>query len=88
MKASSNDITGDPLISKPATDKYRENHDKVFQPKTMAEISKKYDSIGSANYSGFVLPEGNWEMCYRSGSGNYEVYVCHKLKAYYDVYSD
>ena len=89
MKASSNDITGDALISKPSTDKYRENHDKIFKPKTMAEITKKYESLGSANSQSFKLPKvDDWRRCHRSPSGNYEVYVSHTLQAYYDIYSD
>ena len=52
---SVNDITGDSLISKPSTEAYRENHDKIFKPKTMAEITKKYESLGSANSQAFKL---------------------------------
>lgn len=36
-----NDITGDPIVSKPSNDRYREGWDKIFKPKDNKQTDKK-----------------------------------------------
>ena len=48
-----------------------------------------YTDLGTANSSFFKTPTiGKACRVHCSGSGNYEVYVNHEAKAYYDVYCD
>jgi hypothetical protein len=63
-------------------------HEKKTKP-DMATISKTYKYIGCANSSSFEYPEdAEWMLCKTNGRGTYEVFCCHRLKIYYDVYSD
>lgn len=42
-----NDITGDPIASKPATEQYRENFDRIFnRDADTSTCSNKADAVG------------------------------------------
>lgn len=55
---------------------------------SLEEIKREYQWIGTANSTTFKQPEGEWVMAYRNWSGTYEIFVCHELKQYYDIFSD
>ena len=55
---------------------------------SLEEIKREYKRIGTRNSPGFKLPEGKWVREYENWSGTYEIFVCHELKAWYDVFSD
>lgn len=38
-----NDVTGDPIISKPSNDLYREGWDKIFKPKDNKQTDEKME---------------------------------------------
>lgn len=85
---SNNDITGDEIKTKPPTQVYRDNYDKIFsKPKDAATITREYEYLGSLN-SGLVPPAGIWRRFNQNRRGTYEVYCCDKLRSYYDVYCD
>lgn len=54
----------------------------------LEEIKREYKRIGTANSTGFEWPEGDWVRAYVNWNGNYEIFVCHELKAWVDVFSD
>ena len=98
---SQNDITGDEITSKAASDEYRANYDRIFRQQapeqapaqarpTYREIVKTYKKIGCANSTGFQEPDGSgpWRRCHQSVSGCYEVYCDDKLQIYYDCFCD
>ena len=86
---SNNDITGDEIKTKPSSQSYRDNYDRIFKKKPMdaATITREYEYLGSLN-SGLVPPEGKWRRFNQNRRGTYEVYCCDKLRSYYDVYCD
>ncbi|MGB2010567.1 MAG: hypothetical protein ACPIG6_06280 [Akkermansiaceae bacterium] len=89
---STNDITGDELRTKPSTEVYRGNYDRIFRKPARPgykDVVQLYKKIGCANSSSFTLPEGgDWRRCHQNASGCYEVFCSDELRQYYDQYSD
>jgi len=46
--ATTNDITGDALVTKPATEKYRDNYDLIFGGTKKPDVSDKVGKIDRA----------------------------------------
>ena len=47
-----NDITGDPIVSKPSNDRYREGWDKIFKPKDNKQTDEKTEKKWENKYYG------------------------------------
>jgi hypothetical protein len=92
--SAKNDITGDPIVSKPVTASYRDNYDSIFGEKKLQklpnfdEVKANYTNIGTANSIKIIKPEGSqWRRCHRTRSG-YEAYCCDEWQVWYDIYTD
>lgn len=89
---SRNDITGDELRTKPSTEAYRRNFDRIFRTPAVPDykdVAQLYKKIGCANSSSFTLPPGGgWRRCHQNASGCYEVFCNDELRVYYDQFSD
>ena len=93
-QTTSNDITGDMVMTKATNQKYREGYDRIFNkekamPKKSArDIKQDYQCIGTANSITFKRPEGKWVRFAMNSRGTHESWCCHDLKMFYHVYCD
>ena len=88
---SNNDITGDEIKTKPATNAYRQGYDRIFKRALpdAATVTRTYTYIGCANgWPRGEYPEGDWRRFNVNTRGTYEAYCNDKTLEYYDVYCD